>query len=70
MTSRKNTNNPRAMKRQRTVEGNGGKLSHYDDAGRATMVDVSGKAASRREAEASAFIEMSSGSAEGAAAKS
>src|SRR6476661_2479382 len=36
-----------------------GKLSHYDAAGRATMVDVSGKAASRREAEASAFIEMS-----------
>jgi len=36
-----------------------GKLSHYDDAGRATMVDVSGKTASRREAEASAFIEMS-----------
>jgi len=36
-----------------------GKLSHYDSAGRATMVDVSGKAASRREAEASAFIEMS-----------
>jgi cyclic pyranopterin phosphate synthase len=36
-----------------------GKLSHYDAAGRATMVDVSGKAVSRREAEASAFIEMS-----------
>src|SRR5579864_9740339 len=36
-----------------------GKLSHYDSAGRAKMVDVSGKAASRREAEASAFIEMS-----------
>jgi cyclic pyranopterin phosphate synthase len=36
-----------------------GKLSHYDAAGRATMVDVSGKTASRREAEASAFIEMS-----------
>src|SRR5512140_3717288 len=36
-----------------------GNLSHYDAAGRATMVDVSGKAASRREAEASAFIEMS-----------
>jgi cyclic pyranopterin phosphate synthase len=36
-----------------------GKLSHYDAAGRATMVDVSGKATSRREAEASAFIEMS-----------
>jgi cyclic pyranopterin phosphate synthase len=36
-----------------------GKLSHYDAAGRATMVDVSDKMASRREAEASAFIEMS-----------
>jgi len=36
-----------------------GKLSHYDAAGRATMVDVSGKAATRREAEAQAFIEMS-----------
>jgi cyclic pyranopterin monophosphate synthase len=36
-----------------------GKLSHYDAAGRATMVDVSGKAATRREAEASAFVEMS-----------
>ena len=36
-----------------------GKLSHYDSAGRATMVDVSGKAATRREAEASAFVEMS-----------
>src|SRR6266853_1747303 len=36
-----------------------GKLSHYDAAGHAKMVDVSGKAASRREAEASAFVEMS-----------
>jgi cyclic pyranopterin phosphate synthase len=36
-----------------------GRLSHYDAAGRATMVDVSAKAASRREAEASAFVEMS-----------
>lgn len=36
-----------------------GKLSHYDSAGRAQMVDVSGKAATRREAEASAFVEMS-----------
>jgi len=36
-----------------------GKLSHYDAAGRATMVDVSAKAVSRREAEASAFVEMS-----------
>jgi cyclic pyranopterin phosphate synthase len=35
------------------------KLSHYDDAGNARMVDVSGKAPTRREAEASAFIAMS-----------
>jgi cyclic pyranopterin phosphate synthase len=34
------------------------KLSHYDAAGRARMVDVSGKAASRREAEASAFVQI------------
>jgi cyclic pyranopterin phosphate synthase len=34
------------------------KLSHYDQAGRARMVDVSGKAATRREAEASAFVRM------------
>src|SRR5271170_8324023 len=32
------------------------KLSHYDDSGRTRMVDVSGKAASKREAEASAFV--------------
>jgi cyclic pyranopterin phosphate synthase len=35
------------------------KFSHYDSAGKATMVDVSGKAETRREAEASAFVEMS-----------
>jgi cyclic pyranopterin monophosphate synthase len=32
------------------------KLSHYDRAGRARMVDVSGKSATKREAEASAFV--------------
>jgi cyclic pyranopterin phosphate synthase len=32
------------------------KLSHYDRAGRARMVDVSAKTASKREAEASAFV--------------
>ena len=32
------------------------KLSHYDDSGRARMVDVSPKVATRREAEASAFV--------------
>jgi cyclic pyranopterin monophosphate synthase len=34
------------------------KLSHYDRAGRAAMVDVSAKAPSRREATASAFVAM------------
>jgi cyclic pyranopterin monophosphate synthase len=32
------------------------KLSHYDDSGRARMVDVSGKSATKREADASAFV--------------
>lgn len=35
------------------------RLSHYDDAGRARMVDVGGKTATRREAEASAFVALS-----------
>jgi cyclic pyranopterin phosphate synthase len=34
------------------------KLSHYDHAGRAQMVDVSGKPSTKREAEASAFVSM------------
>jgi len=34
------------------------KLSHYDPAGHARMVDVSGKTTTRREAEASAFVAM------------
>jgi len=34
------------------------KLSHYDGGGRARMVDVSAKPATRREAEASAFVLM------------
>jgi cyclic pyranopterin monophosphate synthase len=34
------------------------KLSHYDGAGRARMVDVSGKSATKRSAEASAFVAM------------
>ena len=49
-TKRDSTNNGRPSS---------GKLSHYDSAGRAKMVDVSGKAVTRREGEASAFIEMS-----------
>jgi cyclic pyranopterin phosphate synthase len=35
------------------------KLSHYDAAGRARMVDISGKTATKREAAASAFVRMS-----------
>ncbi|HWZ13028.1 MAG TPA: cyclic pyranopterin monophosphate synthase MoaC [Acidobacteriaceae bacterium] len=35
------------------------KLSHYDDFGSPNMVDVSGKTATKREAEASAFVELS-----------
>jgi cyclic pyranopterin phosphate synthase len=35
------------------------RLSHYDEAGRAHMVDVSAKAATRREAVAEAFVELS-----------
>ena len=34
------------------------KLSHYDRAGRTRMVDVSGKSATKREAEASAFVAL------------
>ena len=34
-------------------------LSHYDRSGRARMVDVSGKSATRREAEASGFVAIS-----------
>lgn len=35
------------------------KLSHFDGSGRARMVNVSGKAVTKREAEASAFVAMS-----------
>lgn len=35
------------------------KLSHYDEAGRASMVDVSGKSDTCRTATASAFVELS-----------
>src|ERR1700734_3916260 len=35
------------------------KLSHYDEAGQANMVDVSAKQATRRSATASAFVELS-----------
>jgi cyclic pyranopterin monophosphate synthase len=36
-----------------------GKLSHYDSAGRAHMVDVSDKTATNRKAEATAMVEIS-----------
>ena len=36
-----------------------GKLSHFDDAGQAHMVDVSAKSETRREAVAAAFVELS-----------
>ncbi len=39
---------------------NAGKLSHFDEAGQARMVDVSGKQTTRRTATASAFVELSS----------
>ena len=35
------------------------KLSHYDDAGQASMVDVSAKHSTRRTATATAFVELS-----------
>jgi cyclic pyranopterin phosphate synthase len=35
------------------------KLSHFDESGEARMVDISGKSATRREAEASAFVALS-----------
>ena len=34
-------------------------LSHFDSSGRARMVDVSGKSSTRRQATASAFVELS-----------
>lgn len=40
-------------------ESSTGGLSHYDEAGRASMVDVSAKSSNRRTATASAFVELS-----------
>jgi cyclic pyranopterin phosphate synthase len=37
----------------------GSKLSHFDSAGHAKMVDVGGKSTTRREAEATAFVTLS-----------
>jgi cyclic pyranopterin phosphate synthase len=39
--------------------GDAERLSHYDEAGQAHMVDVGGKSATRREAVAGAFVELS-----------
>ena len=47
------------MKNMAKVKAKRHKLSHYDDAGRAAMVDVSGKSPTLREAEAHAFVAMS-----------
>ena len=41
------------------VMADNAKLSHYDESGRARMVDVSGKQPTRRTATASAFVELS-----------
>ena len=41
------------------MSGVTGKLSHYNDAGQAHMIDVSAKAVTRREAVAEAFVELS-----------
>ncbi len=46
------------------------KLSHYDGAGRAQMVDVSGKSATKRQAEASAFVVLKPAILQGAAQES
>jgi cyclic pyranopterin monophosphate synthase len=43
---------------QRFLRQRSRQLSHYDSGGRARMVDVSGKARTVREAEASAFVAM------------
>jgi cyclic pyranopterin monophosphate synthase len=61
MTVRGKTDHRRIMKKKHTKDerGSAGKLSHFNAAGRATMVDVSEKALTKREAEASAFIAMS-----------
>ena len=47
------------MKRMAKVNPKPRELSHYDDAGRASMVDVSSKSPTLREAEAHAFVAMS-----------
>jgi cyclic pyranopterin phosphate synthase len=55
----KTTSKQKAGKQKSGKNSSGQKLSHYDAAGKATMVDVSAKSESHREAEASAFVAMS-----------
>jgi cyclic pyranopterin monophosphate synthase len=50
---------PKSSSKRNTLTKHPKKLSHYDSTGKATMVDVSAKTESHREAEASAFVEMS-----------
>jgi cyclic pyranopterin phosphate synthase len=52
-------NDKRPAKMSPSQASMSGKLSHYDGSGRARMVDVSSKSFTAREAEASAFVEMS-----------
>jgi len=47
------------MNRQDESQRSGARLSHYDEAGQANMVDVSAKESTRRTATASAFVELS-----------
>ena len=47
------------MTRQDELQRSGARLSHYDEAGQANMVDVSAKESTRRTATASAFVELS-----------
>jgi cyclic pyranopterin phosphate synthase len=46
------------LKKRKAFEPMPDKLSHFDEAGQAHMVDVSAKAETRREAVASAFVEL------------
>src|SRR3982074_3445270 len=50
---------PKSTSKHSSNKHSSTKLSHYDSTGKATMVDVSAKKESHREAEASAFVEMS-----------
>ena len=47
------------MSKSRPADSSVSRLSHFDEAGQAGMVDVSGKQPTRRTATASAFVELS-----------